>query len=668
MDSAGTVKGVANFSIRGLGANSSIPTIDPTVGLFVNGVYYGSNVGAVLDSFDLEAVEVLRGPQSILFGRNVTGGAVLMQTRRPGDSYSATLRAGMETGLEYRIRGGVDAPVLPGILKLRLAGLYRSDEGWFTNQQPVGSDPTALEFEERQFGEEEAWLVRPTATFTPTDFLRVDVVFERGQTNAAGPAAQSSSRAGAGFQGPFDEFDFSIDEIGYANYDWNQVSAETTLDLGDYGQIVNIFGWRSVEGDTLSDIDSQPLPIFHNRAFLDLEQFSNELRYSGKLFSGFLDLTAGVYLFSMDIIYREGRELLFGAVNSTYGGDQTQLSLGAFTQVELNLTDSFTLILGGRVTYEEKEAQVASFSLVSSPCEPIPSTNCGEFPFSDNEDWLNFSPKVGVQWQFHSNHLAYAHWTRGFRSGGYNMRNTSLEPTAIPGPFDEEQQDAGELGFKGQFLSKRLRYGAAAFLTYMSDMQREINIPGESGVIQIIRNTADAIVYGGELEITAIPINDLVLSGSFGYTGSDYTDVRFDLNGDGVVDSRDRDLSLPRLEPFSFNTQVLYDLALGGAGLITFRASYSYRDGSFFTDNNLGRLPDGHVVNAGITYALPELYLGQSYISPRVNVYGRNLLNEAFFGGQTPLPPTLGEVPLGGNFSPLKEGRVVGIELGFDWN
>lgn len=671
LDTAGTVKGVANFSIRGLGANSSIPTIDPTVGLFVNGVYYGSNTGAVLDSFDLESIEVLRGPQGVLFGRNVTGGAVLMQTKRPGDSYSATLRAGVETGLEYRIRGAVDAPIAPGLLKLRLAGLYRSDEGWFTNQRPVpgGDNPLAPDTVEEQFGEEEAWLIRPTATFTPTDDIRVDVVYERGQIRAAGPLAQNSSRANPNHVGQFDGFDASIDEPGRADYDWDQISVEATLDLGSYGQIVNIFGWRSIYGETLSDIDSRPVFLFHSEAALDLEQFSNELRYSGELFSGFVDLTAGVYLFSMDLIYRESRQLLFGNVNSTYGGDQDQLSLGVFSQAELNLTNTLALILGGRVTHEEKEAQIASFSIEGSPCEPIPSTVCENFPFSDKEDWLNFSPKIGLQWQASPSHLLYAHWTRGFRSGGYNVRNTSPDPAAIPGPFDEEQQDAFEFGFKGQLWGKRFRYGFAGFFTRMLDMQRELNIPGEvSGVVQIIRNTADANVYGFEWEATLIPVNGLVISSSLGYTDSDYTDVRFDLNEDGLIDDRDRDLSLPRLENISANIQVLYDLALGNVGLLTFRTSYSYRDDSFFTDNNLGQLPDGHVINAGVTYALPELDVGQnSYIAPRINVYGRNLLNEAFLGGQTPLPANLGEVPLGGNFSPLKEGRVIGVELGFDW-
>ena len=670
LDSVGTFKGVANFSIRGLGSNSSIPTIDPTVGLFVNGVYMGSNAGAVLDSFDLEAVEVLRGPQGVLFGRNVTGGAVLLRTKRPGDTYSASFKANVETGLEYRLYGAVDAPILPDLIKLRVAGQYRSDDGWFTNLAPVNvTGPTTFELEEQPFGEEETWLIRPTVTFTPTDFLTVHVTYEQGNTEASGPASQSASRANPRFQGPFDDFDFSIDEPGFADWNWNQVFTEAVLDLGNAGKITNIFGWRTVEGEALSDADAQPLNLLHGRSLVDITHFSNELRYSGRLFSDFLDLTAGLYVFSQNITYLESRIILFGSVDSTYGGEQDQLSLGAFSQLELNFTSNFSVILGGRVTYEMKEAAVVSFDVVS-PCEPIPAQNCGEFPFIDDEDWFNFSPKVGFTWKVADKNMLYGHWTRGFRSGGYNLRNVDTDPNSVPGPFDEERQDAFELGFKGSLLDSRLRFSAAGFFIRMNDLQREVNIPAAgTGIVQIIRNTADANVYGGEIEGSIVPISNLVITGSFGYTDANYTDVRFDLNGDGLINDQDRDLSLPRLANITANIGALLDIPIDPIGRLTLRANYAYRDDSFFTDNNLGQLPSGHVVDASLTYALPDLGLGRGVLFPQIAVYGRNLLNEAFFGGQTPLPPQLAPAtpPLGGNFSPLKEGRVVGAELRISW-
>jgi len=111
IDSSGTVKGLANFSIRGLGVTSSVPSLDPTVGTFVDGVYIGSNYGVILDTFDLEGIEILRGPQGLLFGRNVTGGAVLVNTRDPSHEYSARVKAGVETGLQTTIAGSVTGSI-----------------------------------------------------------------------------------------------------------------------------------------------------------------------------------------------------------------------------------------------------------------------------------------------------------------------------------------------------------------------------------------------------------------------------------------------------------------------------------------------------------------------------------------------------------------------------
>lgn len=126
LDDVGTAPGVANFAIRGLGINSSIPSIDPTVGTFVDGIYLGINGGVVLDVFDLESVEVLRGPQGILFGRNTTGGAVLINTKKPGDEWEANFKGAIEsgfrdTGKNFYAMGGIGGPIVEDVLRARMA-------------------------------------------------------------------------------------------------------------------------------------------------------------------------------------------------------------------------------------------------------------------------------------------------------------------------------------------------------------------------------------------------------------------------------------------------------------------------------------------------------------------------------------------------------------------
>ena len=118
----GTVKGSANFAMRGIGTNSSIPSLDPTVGVFVDGVYLGTPAGVLLDGFDLEGIELLRGPQGILFGKNVTGGAVVLRTTTPTDHRLVDLRAGVETGASYTASGVVSGPIDEGVLSGKVAG------------------------------------------------------------------------------------------------------------------------------------------------------------------------------------------------------------------------------------------------------------------------------------------------------------------------------------------------------------------------------------------------------------------------------------------------------------------------------------------------------------------------------------------------------------------
>ena len=125
----GTTRGVANFTIRGLGINSSIPSIDPTVGVFVDGIYMGISAGVINDFFDMEGVEILRGPQGLLFGRNVTGGAVLLRTRKPTDEFEMTLRGDFQQGTEEGGGFTVSGPILPGKLLGRLAVYHKDRRG-----------------------------------------------------------------------------------------------------------------------------------------------------------------------------------------------------------------------------------------------------------------------------------------------------------------------------------------------------------------------------------------------------------------------------------------------------------------------------------------------------------------------------------------------------------
>jgi iron complex outermembrane receptor protein len=653
LDSVGTAKGVANFAIRGLGINSSIPSIDPTVGVFTDGMYLGVNYGVVVDSFDLESVEVLRGPQGLLFGRNVTGGAVLLRSRRPGDELSAEFRTYIEEGIEYGVAASVDLPLLPEILYSRFAINYRDDDGWYTNEFNSNSD----------FGQEDTLLLKPSLRFTPIDELEMTLIYEHGDTDADGPAAQNRT-----FYGPTSEsgselrgaFDFAIDEEGFADIKWNSLVLDTNWDIGfGDGTITDIFGWRDLRHNSLSDIDAQPVHLFHAQAKTDQWQVSNELRYAGTFFD-IWQITTGFYYFHQEIEYRE-RRLILGAIDTTLGGDQDQDTIGLFTQSDVEILPELHLIAGLRYTWEQKDVKIATFNVADSPCGVL-KKNC-DFDFRDDDSWDNVTPKLGLQWWPYEDIQWYGFFTMGFRSGGYNFRNTS--PEFDPGPFREETQYSGESGVKSTFLDGRARVNFAAFYNWIEDLQRELNEPDPlAGVVQIVRNTADAQVFGFELETIGQITDEFVVTGSIGYTEGRYDKVKFDLNGDGVVNGKDRNLDLPRLTKWSFNLGAVYDYELFDSGILTLGQNYAYRDDSFFTDNNRGTLPDGHILDTSLSLTLFDFF-SLKETDPRLTItfYAKNWLNEGFRGGDTILPPTIVGVPAGGTFSPLKEGRVIGGEI-----
>lgn len=696
LDDIGTAPGLANFSIRGLGINSSIPSIDPTVGVFVNGVYLGTNAGVVFDVFDLESIEVLRGPQGVLFGRNVTGGALLLNTKKPGETFEANVRAavdgGGDGGLNYYAMGSVGGPVTDN-LGLKLTAYYNEDQGYFRN-----------EFDGSDVGKVEQTMLRPTMVWNPTDRSELVVRYEYIDITGDGPVAQSHLNGRERNEGAVPASSstfFSRNSFGVSNDFRGLVDIETHfftlqydqgVDLGD-GNVTLIYGWRDTEQRSGGDIDAQPFAAFHSDAWTGYEQNSLELRYNGQF--GDTNVTTGLYWFESDLVYHERRNLLGeltrqvtgGALPSTVhfqqqdgGGVINTETFGAFFAADHDLTERLTLSAGLRWTWEEKQANVATLLLntnvlnipatlgsgtptyanpalgIDNRCNIVVTGNC-PFDVNDDESWSYWGPKLGFAYALNDEAQVYGHWQRAFRSGGYNLRNTS--PTASPGPFDEEQVDSFELGYKSSGAWGR--FNAAIFYTDVGDMQREVNEADPvAGVVQIIQNTADATLWGVELDGVFSLTDRLTLQAALGYLNASYDRVAFDLNGDGVVDSRDRNLDLPRAPEWTYNVGLNYDIDVGSWGYASARVSYSYRDQTIFTDDNRGFINDQEILDAGIDFRSNDNHWVYS-------LYGRNMLDSVLHGGATQLPQALGPLPLGGTFAPLSKGQVYGAEVTYNF-
>ncbi|MBT8101186.1 MAG: TonB-dependent receptor, partial [Gammaproteobacteria bacterium] len=189
------------------------------------------------------------------------------------------------------------------------------------------------------------------------------------------------------------------------------------------------------------------------------------------------------------------------------------------------------------------------------------------------------------------------------------------------------------------------------------DMQRELNLPSEgAGVVQLIRNTADATVTGLEIDGTFSLTDNLLLLASVGVIDAEYDEVREDLNGDGNIDGLDKDLNLPRAADLTYSIGFVHDLDIGEWGYLSSRINYAYRDESAYTDSNLGFILNQAILDAGLDFYSNS---GNWVFS----LYGRNLLDEVKHGGDTQLPDVIGPVPTGGTFSPLSKGRVYGVEV-----
>lgn len=684
LDQVGTSRGQANFSIRGLGINSSIPSIDPTVGVFVDGVYLGLNAGVVFDLFDLESVEILRGPQGVLFGRNVTGGAVLINTGNPTDYLTGKFRASVDGplvdrgrgGANYTVSGVVSGPIVEDTLLFKLGGYYNKDEGYFTNL-----------FDGSNHGEAETKILRGALEGRFGD-LTVTGKIDYFESDGDGPSAQN--------RGTYNRntFDFAINYPGF--YDNQIVTGSLTAewDIGP-GTLTNIFGYRSYEAGTGGDIDSLPVFIFHSDTDTDQEQISNEIRYA--VSTDNFDLTVGGFYFDQSLAYTEIRDLANIAPLQFFGGgEQDHEVLGAFASGQYRLTDALSIIAGIRWSREEKNAAV-TYVRPRTPCSVVDGTCptsginplsqnpdfAAVFPggaenngFTDKQSWSNWSPKLGLQYEWADSQV-YAHWSRGYRSGGYNFRITNaLAFEAIAAAngaffFDEEKVDNYEIGGKFQTADGDFTLNVAAYYTDIANMQREVNQSSETaGVAQSIFNTADASILGFEAEARVQLSNSLIFTANLGVIDDSYDKILFDISGDGVIDDADLDLRLPRVPAVTWGVGLLHELLLPNGAIVS-RVNYQFRDEFAYTDNNFGYIQQADNLDANITWETPVDGLSLS-------IFGKNLLDQVLAGGDTQLPFGTGQFsngvnrpfdpsPAAGTFSPLMKGRQIGVEAMFEF-
>ncbi|MBV1877001.1 MAG: TonB-dependent receptor [Pseudomonadales bacterium] len=667
LDSIGTQRANASFSIRGLGIDNSTPSIDPNVGVFIDGVYAGVGYGIVADTFDLESIEIYKGPQGLLFGRNVTGGAVLLRSKRPTGEFNFKAKIGAEEGEQYLGAFAVEGSLIEDVLAARVSVQYRDKGGYFEN-----------EFLHERVGAEKSELFKAAFVYTPTDDLELTLLIEDGNLEADGTPVQfhyDEDRIGTiSSENPFipsaSSFDIRHDFVGIGNTEWTQFTFETVYQIGN-GVITNIMAYREVDSHSTADVDGAALSTPINTEYIvDQHQFTEEIRYNLAATDDW-DLTVGLSYFAQEYEYANGltvasidtaQNLIDGAVNDRFGGGlQDQSSISFYINNELRLTDTFALVGGVNFSKEKKSVVIIPRDVASLKIDPdaadLPpicnhlSKNCDWSRGSAaNEDWTNLSPKFGFTWQLLDEAQFYGHWARAYRSGFYNLR-TPTPDAAVP--TDVEEHNAYELGIKSVLLDGSLRFNAAVFYQDIEDLARSAGRSIGDIPVQDLINVGDATISGFEFDVMARLGDNLILTLAVGYLDGDITDPTVDLNKDGLIDSGDKKLAITRLSEWTTSFSVTYDLQMGNYGVWSLRADHGYRAEAANRDDNFVFTPQTTIVNAGATFT-PNV--GNWSLS----MYVKNLTDEIHYAGLFPLSD--GKTM----FAPVKEGRRYGIEMRYE--
>lgn len=615
-----TSPGVANFAIRGMGTvGQSIPSADPAVGVVMDGMSYGTIYGVVTDLFDLESIEVLRGPQGTLFGRNVTGGAISMRSTRPGDEFEGRIRATVGNHERLDFSAIVSGP-LNDQWGAKLAILSKDHGGYWENEA-VGGDQGAAD----------SLLVRPALTYQGNGY-DATLIIEYGDMEGDSLGTRLFWTAADGdFVDPYKDDATLQGDRGSSDLEWVNVMLETNWDLWD-GQLTTVLGYRDLQQEMITDIDGHVDTLFHfaDGSGIEQDQLSLEVRWAGQIRDS-VSLTAGLYLFEQEYSYAE-RRLLLNVLDRRGASTIEHATAGIFAQSDIDLTDSLVLTLGGRFSQETKDAEVGvigdlnasgNCATQTAPFEESASLSDCVPSFVDDEKWNNFSPKLGLSWNISEDAMIFASYSRGFRSGGYNVRFTDLSygtPTqaSTPGPYDEEVVDAFEIGLKSTLLDGNARVNLSVFQNEYDDLQR--TVLNTSGGQQIL-NAATATIRGVEFDAVLMVTDQLVLEASAGWIDARYDEYDYATNRTG---EDAKAINFNMVPEMTTNLAATYDMSLGDKGALTWRLSYAFVNNTFADDLNTLPVDQYELFDASLVYTNAEENL-------KLSLFGRNLKDEIYY-------------------------------------
>ena len=548
--------GSANaYYLRGLGNTETIPTFDPPVGTYVDDIYLSRQNANNLSLFDVERVEVLRGPQGTLFGRNTTGGAINVILREPGDEIGGYAEVGYGRFDKKLVRGSIDLPLATG-LAIKVSGYFQDDDGYVKNVTTG-----------ERLNDDDGWgarlgvrgelsdKVRWTATYAHIKADGENLLNQecnpRGNGDCDGRFASTGLRKGK-FIGPSPYLPLVV--FGRkANYGLGNrtstdlVTSNLEFGIGEDLTLSLITGFvNQIQQYALDFADGRALPSLGNPTpaargdirggFTILndgqhEQFSQEVKLTGSIADGFLDFVAGAYYLKEDNRTDFGDVFTISPVFQLLTGDRTLTNTtkatAGYVQADANITSQFKLTAGVRYTDETK-----TFSINDNRISCNDGTLEANCVSNGNLRALNgvgiprsqtvkiWTPRFAANYKFNDDVLVFASATRGFKSGGWNARGTA--PNQLL-PFGPEKIWSYEAGIKSDLFNRRVRANLTFFYSDVSDLQTPSALVAPNGSIAFLtRNFADYRNKGIEAEFTFLPVDGLNLYANFGYQDDEY--------------------------------------------------------------------------------------------------------------------------------------------------
>ena len=600
-----TTTGVSNAArifLRGVGQDNAGLLFDPAVGVYVDGVYYARIMGAFFDFFDLDRVEVLRGPQGTLYGRNTSGGAIKIETKKPTYDLSAAGDIAYGSFNRIDVRGYISGPIVDHTLAASLSVLTRERDGTM-------SDP----YYDRKINNRDYQAVRGKLLFTPNDKFEVvagiDYIHDRSDAFVPTPISNFGTAVDPLATPNRDLFTSELKGVQFQKLDTYGITVNAKYDLNPI-TLSSITGYRFlrnplavpviyVGGSALAGTG-----ITSGTSF-DVHDETISQEFNAAFESTKLKGVAGIYYFSED-----GRdfEYLYGTNNQRFRKNE---AYAAYAQGSYDVLEHVSLIGGLRYTDEKVNYQQWYFAIQNTPQAPLA------------KEFYALTPKIGAEWQFMDQGQAYFTWTKGFKSGGFS----AIAPSALfpnSRPYNPEKVDSYEVGVKFQGFDNRLRANVALFRAEYAGLQLPVFLPGT--ISSYTSNAAGAQVQGIEFEPTWYVTPELQLYGNLAVTTSKYTSAFPGFNPfNQLVDLSDR--KLKGTIPTKYLIGATYDPALKIKGNVRLNASLSHTDTYPNNTNNspLVYTTATDLVDLSVSYTTDDGHW-------TVTAEGKNVTDKRYYG------------------------------------